>query len=68
MLKHQMQKRYTELSSRFEGGKEKEEISETKRTWFRPMRTERERERGGCEEDASWRRLGLYQSLMGRCR
>jgi len=49
MLKHQMQKRYTELSSRFEGGKEKEEISETKRTWFRPMRTERERER---EEDA----------------
>ena len=63
MLKHQMQKRYTELSSRFEGGKEKEEISETKRTWFRPMRTVRER-----EEDASWRRLGLYQSLMGRCR
>ena len=45
MLKHQMQKRYTELSSRFEGGKEKEEISETKRTWFRPMRTVRERER-----------------------
>jgi len=44
MLKHQMQKRYMELSSRFEGGKEKEEISETKRTWFRPMRTERERE------------------------
>jgi len=46
MLKHQMQKRYTELSSRFEGGKEKEEISETKRTWFRPMRTVRER---GCK-------------------
>jgi len=40
-----MQKRYTELSSRFEGGKEKEEISETKRTWFRPMRTVCERER-----------------------
>ena len=49
MLKHQMQKHYMELSSRFEGGKEKEEISETKRTWFRPMRTVRKRERGGCK-------------------